>query len=306
MTPDQIERENERRRREALSRTAGMQSSAMYGGTRSTTSSYPYPQSYSGINSPHYPNAQGKLAPQAQMGTPQAGQWYYDPMAQVFINRATGQRQRNSPFVSQSTTRTTPSPNATALPAVRSAETWSGGSKVGTGARSGSGGKSGGKGKKVDPNAGKILPGLPPELQRYYEEQLSGARTDEERAVAQARTAQRSALMQAAEQRRAAGRAAATGAVDAGAALASLGLGSSPALMGAALDEVYGTGGAGMLAADAARTSALENFLRAQEEAVGTGRRRKSELEDWRALQIAALTNEDLAKLIGMSPGGKK
>ena len=135
---------------------------------------------------------------------------------------------------------------------------------------------------------------------------MSGARTDEERAVAQARTAQRSALMQAAEQRRAAGRAAATGAVDAGAALASLGLGSSPALMGAALDEVYGTGGAGMLAADAARTSALENFLRAQEEAVGTGRRRKSELEDWRALQIAALTNEDLAKLIGMSPGGKK
>lgn len=178
-------------------------------------------------------------------------------------------------------------------------------SRGGGGGTGGAGG-TGGKGKPLDPNAGKTLPGLPPELQRWYEEQLSGARTEEERAIAQARTAQRSALMQAAEQRRAAGRAAATGAVDAGAAMASLGLGSSPALMGAALDEVYGTGGAGMLAADAARTAALENFLRAQEEAVGAGRRRKSELQDWRALQIAALANEDLAKLIGMSPGGKK
>lgn len=167
-------------------------------------------------------------------------------------------------------------------------------------------GGTGGKGKTIDPNAGKALPNLPPELQRWYEEQLSGARTQEDIDIAKARTVQRAALLQSAEQRRASGRSAAAGAVDAGAAMASLGLGSSPALMGAALDEVYGTGGAGMLAADAARTAALENFLRAEKEAVETGRRTKRELQDWRALQIAALANEDLAKLIGMSPGGKK
>jgi len=224
-------------------------------------------------------------------------------MAQVFINRTTGQRQRNSPFVSASIQKPAANQNAKAYTGIRSAETWSGGSKVGTGAGYGGAGGKGGK-TKIDPNTGKALPSLPPELERWYQEQLSRARTEEEQAMANARLARRAALLQAAEQRRAARRQASGQAVDVGAAMAGLGLGTSPALLGAALDQVYGTGAAGALSAEAARSAALEQFLRDEQSVMDTGRRKRTDLEDWRALQVAALSNEDLAKLIQGSPLG--
>lgn len=160
------------------------------------------------------------------------------------------------------------------------------------------------KGTKVDTEAGKNLPALPPELQRWYLEQLSNVRTEEQKALLEQQLAKRAAMREAAMAGRQA-RAYATGlATDVGAAMAESGLGSSPALIGSALDQVYGSGRAAALDAEAARMAALENYLRAEQGILGTGRRRKSDLEDWRALQIAALSNDNLAKLLGMSPGG--
>lgn len=162
------------------------------------------------------------------------------------------------------------------------------------------------KGTKVDTEAGKNLPALPPELQRWYLEQLSNVRTEEQQALLGQQLAKRAAMREAAMAGRQA-RAYATGlATDVGAAMAESGLGSSPALIGSALDQVYGSGRAAALDAEAARMTALENYLRAEQGILGTGRRRKSDLEDWRALQIAALSNDNLAKLLGMGPGGTK
>jgi hypothetical protein len=231
-------------------------------------------------------------------------------MRQVFINRTTGYAQPNSPVVGQSMT---PSPDRVErmqqgreYSGVRSAETWSGGNKLGSSSMGGYGtrGGKGGKGGKFDPNAGKTLPNLPPELERWYQEQLSRARTLEEQELARARMIRRSALLQSAEDRRSAARSAAGQAVDVGGALAGLGLGTSPALMGAALDQVYGAGGAGALSADSARISALEQFLRDEQAIMDRGRRTTTDLEDWRALQVAALSDQNLANLIQGSPLG--
>lgn len=174
----------------------------------------------------------------------------------------------------------------------------------GLGTSSGGGGGASITAPRIDTEAGSLMPALPPELQRWYEEQLSQARTEEDMLMAQARLAQRNALLEAAEMGRAARRQAAGRAVDVGAAMGGVGLGSSPALVGGALDQIYGVGNAGALSAEAARTAALENFLREQQGIASQGRRAKTDLEDWRSLALAALANEDIQRLIGMTPVG--
>ena len=169
----------------------------------------------------------------------------------------------------------------------------------------GTGGVGTGKGKAINPNAGKVLPGLPPELERWYQEQLSQARTEEQMQIAREELAKRAAMREAASAGRQARALSAGRAVDVGAAMAESGLGASPALLGAAMDSVYGTGRAQELNAEAARMQALQNFLQNRQDILATGRRTKGNLEDWRALQIAALSNKDLANLIGMPTGGK-
>jgi len=284
MTPEQV------RANQAAWNTVNQQNTAMSNAAvRRNDPGGLYRNQYSGIQSAFYPNSSGQIRyqdPQAYNQAWTSGKQVAFPNRADFANDAEFQMALNNWWKQADIAMADPK--------------WLANSRGQTG---GGGGAVGG-GRAVDPNAGTTLPSLPPELERWYQEQLSQARTEEEQAMAQARLARRAALLQAAEQARAARRAATTGAMDVGAAMAGVGLGTSPAILGAALDQVYGTGGAGVMAADAARTSALENFLREETGITGQGRRRRGDLEDWRALQIAALSNEDLAKLISGSPLG--
>jgi hypothetical protein len=165
----------------------------------------------------------------------------------------------------------------------------------------GGGGGVGVGGGSIDPSTGSVLPGLPPELEAWYQSQFSNLRMQEQQAQAAERAQRNQAMMQAAEMRREAMRRAAGGSMDIGGALAESGI-YSPSLVGIGQQVGSAEGAEGVAQARAARAAALENYLRNVTNILESGRGQRRDLEQWRNMQIAALTNAELQQLIGGSP----
>lgn len=153
----------------------------------------------------------------------------------------------------------------------------------------------------VNPAAGSTLPALPAEMARYYETQLANMRAQERMAMSEQRLGRNQAIADAAAARREALRRAATSGVDVGAALAESGV-YSPGLQGVAMDTISAQAAGELGQAAGARSSALEQYLRNINKVLESGRMGRRELDDWRALQIALLNQNQGQQLAGGSP----
>jgi hypothetical protein len=156
-------------------------------------------------------------------------------------------------------------------------------------------------GAPIDPSTGTSPLGLDAVLEGMYQRRISDLRMQERQAQAAERAQRNQAMMQAAEMRREAMRRAAGGAMDMGGALAESGI-YSPALVG--IGQQIGSGGGvqGAAQARAARTAALETYLRNIAAIVQSARSQRSELDEWRQRQIYELERNQAMGLAAGSP----